>query len=453
MSMFFTSVVAFIIALGVLVAVHEFGHFWVARKMGVKVLRFAVGFGQPLLAYRSPKSGVEYAICQFPLGGYVKMLDDAGPHEAEYHQAFNNKSVWARIAILAAGPMANFLLAILIYALVFMIGIEGYRPLVGDVKAGSFAQAAGIEKGEEIIAVNGQSTKTWQEVRLALIDAVLDSQSVDLQLKSSHDMLLDKQIHFGNTAFLKEQSDIIEKLGLSVWVPEVEPVIHTVVADSAAAKYGLQSGDRIVQIDDVLIHDWSDFANYISTKPDQAVVMQIERNHQPLTLNVVAGSTERGNKTVGFLGAGYERPEGLDKLWVTVKYPVFEALAKGLIKTWDMSLLTLRMLGKLIVGEASTKNISGPITIADYAGKSASIGLSYFLDFMAIVSVSLGVLNLLPIPLLDGGRLLYYAIEVLKGSPVSERFQIIGQNIGLVILACLMSLAFYNDLTRIFGLN
>ncbi len=453
MSQILISLIAFIVALGILVAVHEFGHFWVARKLGVKVLRFSVGFGKPIWSYRHSDDSTEYAVAAIPLGGYVKMLDEREGEvkPEERHMAFNTQPVGSRIAIVLAGPVFNFLLAIVLYSLVFALGITGIKPVVGEVAAGSPAEQAGFKSEETITMVQNKPVRTWQEVRLGVLDAAIEDNTISFEVLTPGGSEQRRLIQLAGIQLLKEQGDIIQKLGLQMWRPVLEPVIDKVVAGSAAEKYGLQPGDRILTANGQQISAWSEWVALAREHPLEKIELQLQRDDRLLTTVIVPDSKEENGKAIGFVGVSVKPPVDEPKdMRVLVQYSMLDSMWRGLTKSIDMTLLTFRMIGELIVGNASPRNISGPITIAEYAGKSASIDLSYFIDFVAIISISLAVLNILPIPLLDGGHLLYYLIEIIKGSPVSEKVQLVGQNIGIFILVCLMSLAFYNDITRLF---
>lgn len=454
MSQFLISLLAFIVALGILVTVHEFGHFWVARRLGVKVLRFSIGFGKPLWRYRRKGDPTEYVLAALPLGGYVKMLDEReGEVEPEErHLAFNNKSVWSRIAIVSAGPLFNILLAVVVYTAVFCIGITGIKPVVGSVVESSFVEQAGFQAGDEITAVESQTVRTWQEVRLAVLDTIIDGDDIDIGVMTRGGDTRIRTIRLNEKRILKDQGDIIQMLGFQLWEPRIEPVIAEVIAGGAAEKAGLLAGDKILAVDGEKVESWRQWAQYVRQRPERSIELQVLRENRTIELTVVPESKPSEEGAIGMVGAAVNVPGDLYREHrVMVRYNPVVATGKGLQKTWDMTLLTFRMIGELITGGASVRNISGPITIAEYAGKTASIGLSYFLDLLAIISVSLAVLNILPIPLLDGGHLLYFVIEIIKGSPVSERVQIVGQNIGILILACLMTLAFYNDIARLLG--
>jgi regulator of sigma E protease len=452
MNQLIISLIAFIVALGILVSVHEFGHFWVARKLGVKVLKFAIGFGKPLWRYQPDPDDTEYVIAALPLGGYVKMLDEREGEVAPYerHRAFNTQSVWKRIAIVAAGPLFNVILAVVLYTGVFIIGIPGMKPVVGEVEADSYAAAAGFTAGEQITAVETDAVFTWQDARLALLDRLMETDSVRITVQTPEQTQAVRTLNFGGRQLLQESGDILDTIGLSVWQPVIEPVIGEVQPGSAAARAGLQPGDRIVMANDQPVAGWHDLVEVIRAHAGTELRLQVTRGDQSIAFIVVPDAKQENSKTIGFIGAGVRIPEGLgDEMRITVRYSLLQSVVESLYKTWDMTMLSFRMIGQLITGNASPRNISGPITIAEYAGKTAQADLSFFLDFLAIISIGLAVLNILPIPLLDGGHLLYYAIEILAGRPLSERAQLVGQNIGIILLGCLMSLAFYNDIVRL----
>lgn len=454
MSQFFISLLAFVVALGILVTVHEFGHFWVARKLGVKVLRFSVGFGKPILRYHRKNDPTEYVISALPLGGYVKMLDEregeVKPEERPL--AFNNQSVWTRIAIVSAGPLFNILLAIVVYTAVFCIGIAGIKPVVGGVIENSFAGRAGFQAGDEIVTVDTRKVRTWQEVRLGMLETVMDEADISVGVVTPRGESRTRVIQLNGEKILKEQGDIIEMLGFRLWEPKIEPVISEVVVGSAGEKAGMRAGDKILGADGENFESWLEWVHYVRERPEQPIDLQVLRNEETIALTVTPDAKPSEEGTIGVVGVAVKAQGDLYRDHrVMVRYNPAVALGKGLEKTGDMTMLTFSMIGQLITGSASVRNVSGPITIAEYAGKTASIGLSYFLDLLAIISVSLAVLNILPIPLLDGGHLLYFLIEIVKGSPLSERAQLVGQNIGIIILGCLMTLAFYNDIARLLG--
>ncbi len=452
---FIFNVMAFLVALGALITIHEYGHFWVARKAGVKVLKFSIGFGKPLYRRFGRKDHTEYAIATIPLGGYVKMLDEREAPVApnERHRAFNNKSVWARIAIVAAGPIANFLLAVLAYWVMFMIGISGLVPLIGSVAENSAAGKAGFQYEDQILAIEGSETRTWNEVRLTLLDKSLGEQNrLNVTVKDVDGRIVERSIEIDSASLLNGKGDVIGDMGIDHWWPEVKPVIGGVSEDGAASAAGLQKGDLILRADGEHINTWRHWVELIRANPGRNINLQIERDGISQQLLIRPDTRDDGAQTIGFIGAWETQSRKmLERVRTVVKYGPVEALGQAIKRTWDMTVLTIQMLGKLIVGEASIENISGPITIAQFAGQSASVGLDHYLGFLALISVSLGVLNLLPVPVLDGGHLLYFFIEVLKGKPLSEKAQLYGQQIGMVLLAGLMSIAFYNDILRLVG--
>ncbi len=449
------SVLAFIVAIGVLVTVHEFGHFWVARRLGVKVLRFSVGFGKPLWLRRAGPDQTEYVIAAIPFGGYVKMLDEReGEVEArELDRAFNRKSVWRRIAIVAAGPAFNFLFAILAYYLIFLAGVSGVKPVVGEIAEASPAYTAGVQAGDLILSVNGVEASTWEKARFTLLEEAVGADEIRLEVQTPQLRIEEKVIDIRGLNLLQdEQIDLLRDLGLSQWRPRIPPVIDEVLGNGAAARAGLRGEDLIVALDGVTIESANQWVELIRANPEREMPLRIRRGGDEVELRITPESRRDGGDTYGYIGVRnrVDIPESMRReMLVTERYGPIEGLASALDKTWRMTWLTLRVLGKLVTGEASLRNLSGPITIAHYAGLSAQIGLEPFLGFLAIISISLGVLNLLPVPMLDGGHLLYYLIEIFKGSPVSEQTEIIGQKIGILVLFCLMSVAIYNDLLRL----
>lgn len=446
------SLIAFVIAIGVLVTVHEYGHFWVARRLGVKVLCFSMGFGRPLWQ-RVGADGVTYQICALPLGGYVRMLDEREgevPVEAR-HLAFNRQPVGTRIAVVSAGPAANFVLAMALYWLMLLIGVMGLRPIVGDVVPDSPAAQAGFGAGEEIVSVAGEPTATWQQVNLAFVDAALDDEVVTVEVRSEDGRHRRLELELADVGALDEPAGLLKQLGLNRYSPTLPAVIGEVRDDGAAAAAGLRHGDRILSAAGQDIDDWDDWVEVVRAHPQQTIQVVVEREGRIREIALTPAARQGSDdERIGYIGAAPVVPEGFEeRLYTRYSLGPLAAFSAAVARTWDMSVLTLRMMIKMVQGEVALKNLSGPINIAHYAGQSASLGLVPFLGFLAVVSVSLGVLNLLPIPVLDGGHLMYYVIELVKGSPLSERAQIVGQQLGLVMLVLLMGLAIYNDLARL----
>jgi len=472
-----TTLFAFLFTLAILIVFHEFGHYWVARRMGVKVLRFSIGFGQ-VVASRSDRHGTEWALSAIPLGGYVKMLDEReGEVPAEQlDQAFNRKSVGARAAIVVAGPLANFLLAILLFWGLFLHGVPILKPIVGEPAAGSPARLAGVHSGETITRINGGPIESWQDLHWLALKQVLRGDTLQIET-------VDKRGYVSfHTLAVPERSEELEQaplkaLGLVRYLPPLAPLLGQLSPDGVAARAGLRSGDRIVAIDGVAMATWEQVVESIRRSPGHSLRLSLvraagqpqgalgsppggrERSEQggsfaagqPREVVLTPATVRDGDINIGRIGAGPRvDAELLANLHGIAHYGPLESMRRALARTWELSSFSLEMLGRMASGQASLKNLSGPLTIADYAGQSAEGGIASFVAFLALVSVSLGVLNLLPVPLLDGGHLLYYFAEFLTGRPVSEHIQEIGQKIGMGLLGLLMFFALYNDLSRLF---
>jgi regulator of sigma E protease len=462
------SLLAFIVTLGVLITVHEFGHFWVARRLGVKVLRFSVGFGRPLWQRRG-RDGVEYVVAALPLGGYVKMLDEREgevPPE-ELPRAFNRKPIGSRIAIVLAGPSCNFLFAVLAYSLMFSIGVPGIKPVLDAPKPGSLAEAGGFQRGDLIVAVDDKPTPTLSAAMLALVDRAMAEDVIRVEVVPECDgggceievadqnraRVRTRTLDNRDAPELTGAAQVFDGAGLVPWRLALPAVIGQVVAGGAAERAGLQAGDRILLAEGEPVADWQQWRGAIERHPDRPIRVRIERQGAELALDITPDARENDQgKRIGYIGAAADVPADLAQgLRVVVRYSAVGAVGAAVAKTWDMSLLTLRMLGRMLVGKASLDNISGPLTIAQFAGQAANAGVMAFLSMLALVSLSLGVLNLLPVPVLDGGHLLYYLIELVKGSPLSEPVQNLGQQVGIAVLLLLMGLALFNDFSRLLG--
>ncbi|HLT03854.1 MAG TPA: sigma E protease regulator RseP [Pseudomonas sp.] len=444
-------IVGTLIALGVLVTFHEFGHFWVARRCGVKVLRFSVGFGSPLLRWHD-RHGTEFVVAAIPLGGYVKMLDeregDVAP--ALLDQAFNRKSVRQRFAIVSAGPLANFLLALLFFWFIAMLGTQQVRPVIGQVQPGTPAAEAGLQPGQEILAVDGGAVNGWGAVNLQLVRRLGETGTLTVRV-AEPDSSLERDYHIQLNAWLRgaDDPDPIGSLGLRPWRPAVPAVLAQVDPQGPAHAAGLRAGDRLVSLDGVAIRDWQDLVERVRERPDRTVVLGLEREGATLSVEARLDGRGDGQARHGYLGAGVSGVDWPADMLREIRYGPLEAVSQSLRRTWTMSLLTLDSLGKMLFGELSVKNLSGPITIAKVAGTSAQSGLADFLNFLAYLSISLGILNLLPIPVLDGGHLLFYLYEWVRGKPLPEKVQAWGMQIGITLVIGVMLLALLNDLGRL----
>ena len=438
--------------LAVLVAVHEYGHFWVARRCGVKVLRFSIGFGKPLFSWRD-RQDTEYVVAAVPLGGYVKMLDEReGEVPAEERdQAFNGKPVLQRIAIVGAGPLANLLLAVCAYWFLFMAGESGYAPVIGEVEPGSVAEVAGLEPGQEIVAVDGTETPTWQALSFRLLDRIGDTGPITFAVRyPGSEMVYESQAVVQRWLSEEEQPDLYRGLGISLYTPEVPPVVDRVIDGGAAQETGLESGDRILRADGVAMPLWMDWVDYVRARPGQPIALEYERDGQVLqTLITPRAVSDENGDTFGQVGLAVALPEMPAEMIREFHRGPIEALGASFTRTGELVMFTLNSIKKMVMGLISPKNLSGPITIAKVASASAKSGLEAYISFLALLSVSLGVLNLLPIPVLDGGHLLFYTAELLAGRPVPEKIQVLGYQVGLFLVLGIMVLALYNDFARL----
>ena len=452
------TILAFIITIGLLVTIHEYGHFQVARWCNVKVLRFSIGFGKPLWQKTFGKDNTEFVLAAIPLGGFVKMLDEREQQaeenpvpqsEADLKRAFNRQSVWKRIAIVLAGPLANLLLAIVLYWGLFMLGVTGMRPIIGVVADNSLAAQASLKSGEIIQKIAGKPVSTWQEARWLLLEESLENKMVEIEAVNNNNELLQHTLSFEGINNDGE-IDILKKIGLDVFKPNIPAVIGEILPNSAAEKAGFMPNDKILQIDSVVTDNWEQVVNIIKLSPNKKLQFEIKRGQEIVRIAATPEAIKENQQTIGRMGAGVKLDKHeLDKLLITLNYSPLLSLQKAIAKTWDTSIFSLKMLGKMLTGQVSLKGISGPVTIATFAGESANLGLKTFLSFLALVSISIGVLNLLPIPVLDGGHLMYYMLEILKGSPVSEKTMLVGQKIGFVLLGLLMTIAIFNDFNRL----
>jgi regulator of sigma E protease len=450
---FFSTALAFVVTLGLLIVFHEFGHYLMARWCGVKVLRFSIGFGRPLLSKRWGKDQTEWVIAAFPLGGYVKMLDEREGSVApqELPHSFNRKPVAHRFAIVAAGPAANFLLAILLYWLLFMLGVAAIKPVIGTVPPATPAAFAGFERGETITKIGGEPVTTWQDARWLLLSHVVDqSSSVTLETVNPLGHVDVRQVDVTGIQPDDLDGDFLKKIGLTIYQPDMEPIIAQVTPESAGSRAGLRAGDRILEVNSKQIALWEELVQEIRANPGALLRLRIQRNSETVSIEAIPDTATEGSEKVGKLGIGPKIDQAeFEKLMVEISYAPGTAMIRAISKTWETSVFTLQMLGKMLAGQVSWKNVSGPITIADYAGKSAQMGAAPYLGFLALISISLGVLNLLPIPVLDGGHLMYYVIEIIKGSPLSAKTAEIGQQVGMALLFALMAFAIYNDVVRL----
>ena len=449
-----TTILAFAFALGLLIVVHEFGHYLVARLCNVKVLRFSIGFGRVLISRRYGKDQTEWAIAAVPLGGYVKMVDEREGDVADVDlpRAFNRQSVYRRFAIVVAGPAANFVLAIFLYWLVFMHGVPGIKPVIGAVSQNSAVAQAQFEVGETILKVGAEPVATWQDARWTLLKHAVERRTIVLEVQNSRGDIHLRSLNMTQLAPGDLDGDFLRVLGFARLQPPLDPIIGRVVAGSVAEQAGLRAGDEVLAVGGTAVSRWDEVVAAVSASAERQLALSIRRGQQTLDLKVVPAAVLETSGRVGRIGVAARVDEAAMRQYIVeVRYSPIVSLEKALERTWDTTVFSLRMLGKMIIGEVSLKNLSGPITIADYAGQSAQIGWISYLVFLALISISLGVLNLLPVPLLDGGHLMYYMLEIVKGSPVSAKAVEVGQQVGMGLLFMLMAFALYNDLTRLFN--
>jgi regulator of sigma E protease len=447
--------VAFLVAIGVLVSVHEFGHFWVARKLGIRVLRFSIGFGKPLWRHVGGKDQVEYVVAAVPLGGYVKLLDEregnVEPHEAP--RAFNRQPVWKRIAVLLAGPAFNLLFAIFLYWILFMVGVPAPKPIIGQVAPGSIAERAGLKYEDQILSVSGKRTPNLEAATLAILEDLTDDGTIHLHVRGTGGEERDADLVVGDRSReLTQPEALLPGLGFDIWRPRVRPVIGQVTPDSPGAAAGLKAGDEILSFDGQRVTDFNQFSKLVVPSAGRRVDLEIRRNGAAQTVSVTPREEKVGDRKIGRIGIAPSGelldPDKVSEIFTVQRYAPAAALGEAALKTWDTSLFTLRIVGRIVTGDVSLKAISGPISIAETTGFAARQGWRVFLTTLALISISLGVLNLLPIPILDGGQVVYQLAELVKGRPVSERAQLLGQQIGIAMLILMMTLAFYNDIAR-----
>ena len=449
---FLTTIAAFVLAIGILVTIHELGHYWVARWCNVKILRFSIGFGRPLWMRKAGADQTEWVIGVLPLGGYVKMADerDGSADAADKARAFNNKTVWQRIAIVLAGPVANFMLAALLYWGLFVSGTPATKPYIASPSPNSVAAKSGFAEFDLITRVGDQDVRTWSDARMALLEAAVKRDDIVIEVEESTGHRQSKRLSMASIGKDDMDKDFLAKVGISAYRMKVLTVLDEVLAGGAASRAGLRAGDRVLAVDGKPTEKWETLVAQISSRPGMPTDLTVQRAGSQLNLTVTPEPTTENGKTFGRIGV---KPrvdrDTVEKLSTVVRYGPFEAIPRAWAKVWDMSAFSLKMMGRMITGDVSWKNLSGPITIADYAGQSAQLGWIPYVTFLALISISLGVLNLLPIPILDGGQLMYYIAEILKGSPVSEKAMEIGQQVGLTLLLGLTAFAFYNDIHRL----
>jgi regulator of sigma E protease len=444
------NLLSFVVAISILIAIHEYGHYIVGRWSGMKILRFSIGFGKPIWLRRSGKDNTEYCLASIPLGGYVKFLDSReGPVEPEDEgRAFNQRPIAARIATLLAGPLFNFLFAIVAYWVLFMPGAMVMMPAIGEVVPDSYADQAGLQYGDKIIAVGDRETTDWESALVAILDTMVSSGEIPLMLEDESGGQRRALLSVGEDATrLTEPGALFDGLGFSVWQPLSQ--VGQLTPGGAAELAGIQAGDQIASINGESVRLWTELLVVVRARPGETVDVEYIRDGYSSSVSLTLGDEGSGEDRRGLIGIGLA--DTAADYYYRRTYSPLESLSAAVDKTWTSTLFTIRMLGRMVTGDVSIKNISGPINIAQFAGESAERGPSYFLGFLAIISISLGVLNLLPIPVLDGGQIVYQLVEMVKGSPLTERAQMLGQQIGIFALLLLMSFAFYNDIARILG--
>jgi len=458
MSEFLGSIWWLLVALGLLITFHEFGHYWVARRMGVRVLKFSIGFGKKIWS-RTGRDGTEYVVAAIPLGGYVKMLDEREGEvdEADLDQAFNRKSVWARIAIVIAGPAFNLIFTLLAFWLMFLVGMPESRPVIGEVTG--IAASSGIKAGDRIVSLNGEETDTWSHAVLGLITPALDREKVTLELEQTNGEKRQVVLNLDELGSDFQEEKALQGIGITPWRARLPAIVGEISPDSPAFRAGFKVNDRIVKVGGEEVPDWAWVGALVQKhgSVDKPLSIEVKRAYGILELSVipVESSTGAFSKRL-ILGvtnkvADAELQAQVSRAYFLHKYGLFDGLGAAASEMWRLTRSTLGLLGRMLTGTASVKNLSGPISIAQFANSSANAGVSSFLFFLGAISLSLGILNLLPIPVLDGGHLLYYLIELVKGSPVSEQIQAKGQYIGLMALFGLMGIAFFNDILRLVG--
>ena len=476
---FLQTVLALLVTLSILVTIHEFGHYWVARLCNVHVIRFSVGFGKSIYVKKGrqpvyeeqpvydkegnlvpvrtrsnePLAPTEFTIAAIPLGGYVKFLDEREGYvpDDQIHLAFNRKTVWQRIAIVSAGPVANFLLAIAAYWMLFASGVTGVIPVLGELDPESAAARAGLQQGHEIVAVDGKAAKTWSEVNLGLFDRLGETGEIVLTVVEPGSYDAQSNYNVPVTQWLSNSVSPVpaRDLGLVVQLPEFPAVIGGLNDDGRATASGVEVGDEFLSVDGVSVMDWPHLVDVIQASPEQTLNVIVLRSGQTMKIDLTPKGIERDGSILGFIGASPQPVNFPPEMLRETRYPIYSAWMPAAVKTWEVTLFTLVSIKKMIVGAISPKNLSGPITIAKVASATAENGLESFVGFIALLSISLGVINLLPIPVLDGGHLLYYFIELIAGRPVPERVQVWGLQVGTFLIMGIMVLAFYNDIARL----